>query len=62
MTYDTSVAPRRYVRINMNSDALLEDEMFTPEDARDANERLAADGSIYRWIPFADEPGEVNAA
>lgn len=56
MTYDNSVAPHRYVRLNLNTDNLLEDDFLTPEEAANINAKLAAEGSIFKWIPFCEEP------
>lgn len=61
MTYDKSLTPKRFVRLNMNTDALLEDVSLTPIEAINLNAKLAADGSIYRWIPFAEEPEDYAA-
>jgi hypothetical protein len=46
---------RHFVLYNVNTEELHQDQLFTTEDAQDSNERLAADGSEFRWIPWVEE-------
>jgi len=55
MWTDTTVEPHRFVLLNIKTDELYQDEILTEEDARDINEKYAADGSEYRWIPWAEQ-------
>lgn len=54
--------PRRYVRMSTETEQLFEDVVMTPEDAGDVNEKLAADGERYRWVPYGTREGEGMAA
>ena len=46
---------RHYVLLDTETEELKQDEFLTEEDAQDINEKLAADGSPYRWIPWEEQ-------
>lgn len=46
---------RRYVRINTETDELFQDIDLFAEEADRLNEKLAADGSDFRWMPYGAE-------
>ena len=50
-----------YVKIHTTTNELFEEEEMLAEDAVDRNERLAADGSPYRWLPYGSREEEVAA-
>lgn len=48
-------AVNHFVLCSIRTDELKQDEFLTEEDAQDLNEKLAADGSEYRWIEWAEQ-------
>lgn len=59
---DTRVRARLYVRIDEETGLAYEDQAMTEEDARDINEKLAADGEPFRWRAYAERAGDAVAA
>ena len=59
---DTRVRERLYVRIDESTDLTYEDQVMTEEDARDINEKLAADGEPFRWRAYAERGTDCAAA
>lgn len=52
---------RRYVRINTVTDELYQDVLLFPDEVDRLNEKLAADGSEFRWVPYGQREGDVAA-
>lgn len=57
-----NVMAKRFVRINTETDELFQDVALMPEEADRLNEKLAADGSKYRWMAYGSRAGDVIAA
>ena len=53
---------RRFVRINTATDELYQDVSLFPEEVDRLNEKLAADGSDYRWVPYGQRADDSVAA
>lgn len=51
----SDIRSRRYVRINTETDELFQDVALFPDEAAHLNEKLAADGSEFRWVPYGAE-------
>lgn len=58
---DTSVRELLYARVHKFTSIVFEEEMMPEVDAIDRNERLAADGSPYRWLPYGTREGDLAA-
>lgn len=57
-----NVMARRFVRINTETDEMFQDLALMPEEADRLNEKLAADGSEFRWMAYGSREGDVIAA
>jgi hypothetical protein len=57
-----NVSKRRYVRLNTETDQLFQDVLLFPDEADRMNEKLAADGSDFRWVLYGAAAGEAIAA
>jgi hypothetical protein len=57
-----NVMAKRFVRINTETDELFQDVTLMPEEAACLNEKLAADCSEYRWVPYGSREGDTVAA
>lgn len=53
---------RRFVRINTATDELFQDVSLFPDEADRLNEKLAADGSDFRWVPYGQREEDSVAA
>lgn len=53
---------RRYVRINTETDELHQDVSLFPDEVDRLNEKLAADGSEFRWVAYGQREGDSVAA
>jgi hypothetical protein len=56
---DTSVAERRFVLLNTETEELGSDEFLTSETAKAYNKRLLTQGSPCRWVPWAEQGSEA---
>lgn len=52
---------KRYVRINTETDELFQDVSLFPDEVDRLNEKLAADGSEFRWVPYGTREEDVAA-
>lgn len=57
-----NVMAKRFVRINIETDELFQDVALMPEEADRLNEKLAADGSEFRWMAYGTREGDSVAA
>jgi len=57
-----NVNKRLYVRLNTETDELFQDVLLFPEEADRINEKLAAEASNFRWVPYGAAAGEAVAA
>jgi hypothetical protein len=57
-----NISTRRYVRLNIETDELFQDVSLFPEEVSHLNEKLAADGSEFRWVPYGQREGDAVAA
>lgn len=55
-----SIDKCRYVRINTETEELFQDLLLFPEEADRLNEKLAADCSEFRWVPYGPRAGEAS--
>jgi hypothetical protein len=56
-----NIDKRRYVRIDTATEELYQDLLLFPEEADRLNEKLAADGSEFRWAPYGAVETEAAA-
>ena len=57
-----NIRTRRYVRLNVETNELFQDVALFPDEVSRLNEKLAADGSEFRWVPYGTREGDVVAA
>lgn len=54
-------AKRTYFRLNTDTDEVFQDLPMLPEEADRLNEKLEADGSEFRWVPYGQRKEDVAA-
>ncbi|HEY2496451.1 MAG TPA: hypothetical protein VGK24_05230 [Candidatus Angelobacter sp.] len=56
------IRAKRYVRVDTLTDELFQDATFTEFEDDHYNQKLAADGSNFRWLAYAERDGDRVAA
>ena len=57
-----NISKRRYVRLNTKTDEMYQDVLLFPDEATHFNQKLAADASEFRWVPYGQREGDAVAA
>ncbi len=53
---------QRFVRINTETDEMFQDLLLFSDEVAHLNEKLAADGSEFRWVPYGQRKEDSVAA